>query len=92
MKYIAVVLAAAGAIALSVPSPVAAASFSGLKVAPHVDAGPEEVRRRCYHRRHNSRWRCHGYHRTWESRRHSHSRWESRRHYRRPGIHFGFGL
>ncbi|MBS4084124.1 MAG: hypothetical protein KGZ73_11280 [Rhizobiales bacterium] len=102
MKNITLVLAAVGAIALSVPAPAAAASFSGLKIAPQVDAGPEEVRRRCYHRRHNSRWRCHGYHRRWESRghwhrrwesrRHWHSRWESRRHHRGPGLFFGFGL
>lgn len=57
--------AAAGAIALSVPAPASAGFFTGLK-APLVDAGPVEVQRNCYHRRHTSRWRCRR-HRSWDS-------------------------
>lgn len=85
MRNLALALAAIGAIALSAPTPAAAAPLTGLKIAPQVDsAGPEEVRRRCYHRRYNSRWRCYGYHNRWESRRH----WRYHRHYRGPGIYF----
>jgi hypothetical protein len=56
---------AAGAIALSAPTTASAGFFTGLK-APLVDAGPVEVQRNCYHRRHSSRWRCRR-HRSWDS-------------------------
>jgi len=69
MKKLVLALAAAGAITLSVPVTASAAPVTGLKIAPQVDAGPEEVRRRCYHRRHWSGWRCRGHHSRWESRR-----------------------
>jgi hypothetical protein len=89
MKKFTLALAAAGAIALAAPAPASANPLAGLKIAPQVDAGPEEVRRRCYHRRHNSRWRCYNYHRH----HYYHRNWDSRRHWRYhyhpgPGIHF----
>ena len=68
MKNLVLALAAAGAIALAAPVPSSAAPVIGLKMAPVTDAGPVEVRRRCWHRRYSSRWRCHLAHRRWESR------------------------
>ena len=85
MRTLTLALAAAGAIALAVPaSSVAASPISGLKIAPQTDAGPVEVQRRCYHRRHSSRWRCHHVHRRWESRHH----WRHRHYRSAPGIYF----
>lgn len=84
MRNFTLALAAAGAIALAAPAPASAAPVIGLKMAPMTDAGPVEVQRRCWHRRHSSRWRCHRGHRRWESRGH----WRHGHYDQGPGIYF----
>jgi len=69
MKNLMLALATVGAIGLAASStPAQSAPLSGLRTL-QTEAGPTEVRRRCYHRRYSSGWRCRGIHRRWESRR-----------------------
>lgn len=66
MRNFALIVAAAGAIGLAVPTSANAGFFTGLQT-PAVESNTIDAR--CYHRRHWSGWRCYGRHGRWRSRR-----------------------